>query len=71
MILLYNDIFEGFLSLIYKVYYKKLIPNKIYKTLPQELIIEEIIEINTSKENSDKVLIALKEKFQNLHLKKY
>ena len=63
MILLYDGTFEGFLSLIYEVYYKKLKPIKIYKTLPNEIIFEEIKDIQTSKENSIKVLNAIKSKF--------
>ena len=66
MILLYDGSFEGFLSLVYEVYYKKLQPNRIYKELPQELILEELIEIETSKENSAKVLTAIKEKFPKI-----
>ena len=63
MILVYDASFEGFLSLIYEVYYKKLKPIKIYKTLPNEIIFEELIEIQTSEENSTKVLKAIKTKF--------
>ena len=63
MILLYDGTFEGFLSLVYEVYYKKLKPTKIYKTLPNEMIFEEILEINTSKDNAIKVLTAIKTKF--------
>ena len=63
MILIYDGTFEGFLSLVYEVYYKKLKPIKIYKTLPNEMIFEEILEINTSKDNAIKVLTAIKTKF--------
>lgn len=63
MILVYDASFEGFLSLVYEVYYKKLKPIKIYKTLPNEIIFEELIEIQTSEENSIKVLKAIKTKF--------
>ena len=63
MILVYDGSFEGFLSLVYEVYYKKLKPIKIYKTLPNEIIFEEILEIQTSEENSTKVLKAIKTKF--------
>ena len=63
MILVYDGTFEGFLSLVYEVYYKKLKPTKIYKTLPNEIIFEEILEIQTSEENSTKVLKAIKTKF--------
>ena len=63
MILLYDGTFEGFLSLVYEVYYEKLKPIKIYKTLPCEMIFEEILKINTSKDNAIKVLTAIKTKF--------
>ena len=42
MILVYDGTFEGFLSLVYEVYYEKLKPIKIYKTLPNKMIFEEI-----------------------------
>ncbi|PZP14398.1 MAG: DNA metabolism protein [Aliarcobacter butzleri] len=63
MILVYDGTFEGFLSLVYEVYYKKLKPIKIYKTLPNEMIFEEIFEIETLQENTIKVLNAIKTKF--------
>ena len=63
MILLYDGTFEGFLSLVYEVYYKKLKPIKIYKNLPNEMIFEEIFEIETLQENTIKVLTAIKTKF--------
>ena len=62
MILVYDGSFEGFLSLVYEVYYKKLKPKKIYKTLPNEMIFEEIRQIKTIEENSIKVLDAIKAK---------
>jgi probable DNA metabolism protein len=70
MILIYDGSFEGFLSLVYEVYYKKLQPTRIYKKLPNELILEELIEIETSKKNSIKVLAAIKEKFPKKALEK-
>ena len=63
MILVYDGTFEGFLSLVYEVYYKKLKPIKIYKNLPNEMIFEEIFEIETLQENTIKVLNAIKTKF--------
>ncbi len=63
MILVYDGTFEGFLSLVYEVYYKKLKPIKIYKTLPNEMIFEEILEIETSSDKATKVLNAIKIKF--------
>lgn len=70
MILLYDGTFEGFLSLVYEVYYKKLKPTKIYKTLPNEILFEEILEINSSKESGIKVLNAIKTKFPKEILEK-
>ena len=63
MILIYDGTFEGFLSLVYCVYYEKLKPKNIYKTLPNEMIFEEIKEIITSEENSKKVLDSMKKIF--------
>lgn len=63
MILVYDGTFEGFLSLIYEVYYEKLKPIKIYKTLPNEMIFEEIKNIETKEINAIKVLDAIKIKF--------
>ena len=70
MILVYDGTFEGFLSLVYEVYYKKLKPIKIYKTLPNEIIFEEILEIETSQDNVLKVLNAIKTKFPKEILEK-
>ncbi len=70
MILVYDGTFEGFLSLVYEVYYKKLKPTKIYKTLPNEIIFEEILEIETSQDNVLKVLNAIKTKFPKEILEK-
>ena len=70
MILVYDGTFEGFLSLVYEVYYKKLKPTKIYKTLPNEILFEETLEINSSKESGIKVLNAIKTKFPKEILEK-
>ena len=63
MILVYDGTFEGFLSLVYEVYYEKLKPIKIYKTLPNEIIFEEIKSIGTMELYSIKVLDAIKTNF--------
>ncbi|AYJ80021.1 DNA metabolism protein [Aliarcobacter cryaerophilus ATCC 43158] len=70
MILVYDGTFEGFLSLVYEVYYKKLKPIKIYKTLPNEILFEEILEIITLKDSAIKVLNAIKTKFPKEILEK-
>jgi hypothetical protein len=49
MILVYDGTFEGFLSLVYDVYYEKLNPNKICRQVPQTLILEEIKHIETEE----------------------
>ena len=70
MILVYDGTFEGFLSLVYSVYYEKLKPKNIYKTLPNEMIFEEIKGIITSEENSKKVLDSMKKIFPKQLLEK-
>ena len=70
MILLYDGSFEGFLSLIYEVYYKKLKPTNIHKILPNEIIFDEIKDIKTDEENYKKVLQAIKSKFPKNILEK-
>ena len=70
MILVYDGTFEGFLSLVYEVYYEKLKPIKIYKTLPNKIIFEEIKTIKTIELNSIKVLDAIKAKFPKEILEK-
>lgn len=63
MILVYDGTFEGFLSLVYEVYYKKLQASQIVKKYPNRLILEDILVIEFSEKNSLKVLDALKQKF--------
>lgn len=63
MILVYDKTFEGFLTLTYDVYYKKLKVSKILKEYPNILEIEEIKKIKTNENKATKVLEALKNKF--------
>lgn len=63
MILFYDGSFEGFLTLVYEVYYKKWLPNKIIKNYPSNLILEELIKIETNEEKATKVLKAIEDKF--------
>jgi len=63
MIVLYDSSFEGFLTLVYKVYYEKITPTKILQTYPNTLILEEITEIETDQIHAQKVLNALQKKF--------
>jgi probable DNA metabolism protein len=64
MIFIYDNTFEGFLTLVYDVYYKKYHVTKILKELPSTLLLDEHIIIKTDQDNAFKVLDALKEKFQ-------
>ena len=63
MTIVYDKSFEGFLTLIYKVYYEKLRPQFIKTQMPQSLFSDDIINIETDLELAQKVLKALKEKF--------
>ena len=63
MILVYDKTFEGFLTLVYDVYYEKIDVSKILKEYPNILAIEEIKDIKTDEKKASKVLEALKEKF--------
>lgn len=63
MTLVYDKSFEGFLTLIYEVYYKKIKVTEILKDYPKTLILDDIIEIQTNEEKASKVLEALKNKF--------
>ncbi len=63
MILVYDKSFEGFLSLVYDVYYEKIKVNQILKEVQKTLLLEEVIEIKTDKEKASKVLKALKTNF--------
>jgi probable DNA metabolism protein len=63
MTLLYDGTFEGFLTIIYEVYYKKLKVKTILKSAPQTLFLDEIIKIITDEKKALKVLEALKSNF--------
>ena len=63
MILQYDGSFEGFLSLVYEVFYKKYKPTKILRNEPKTLILDEIKYIKTDEQNALKVLKAIEEKF--------
>jgi probable DNA metabolism protein len=70
VIVVYDGSFEGYLSLVYAVYYEKITPTSILKEMPKTLILEELYEVLYVEEKSLKVLEALKEKFskQNFEL---
>lgn len=59
MILLYDGTFEGFLSLVYEVYYEKLHVNAIVKKLPETLLFERFHEVFSDEAKARKVLDAI------------
>lgn len=59
MILLYDGTFEGFLSLVYEVYYEKLHVNTIVKKLPETLLFERFHEVFSDEAKARKVLDAI------------
>jgi len=59
MILLYDGSFEGFLSLVYEVYYEKLPISSIVKKMPESLLFERFHEIFTDETKARKVLDAI------------
>ena len=67
MILIYDGSFEGFLTLVYEVYYQKLKPTAIIKKQPNSLVLEEILQITTNKQKAIKVLDAIEKKFHKKH----
>jgi len=69
MIAVYDGSFEGFLSLIHKVYYQKLAIHEIGKEMPQTLFLEDVVEIKTNEAHALKVLEALQKRFDKKHFK--
>lgn len=67
MTIVYDGSFEGFLTLVYKVYYEKIGVSEILKEKPVSLF-EDFLEIETDEDNSNKVLDALKTKFTKQNL---
>ncbi len=63
MILIYDGSFEGFLSLVYEVYYKKLKITKISKYKLNTLFTNELVDIETNLINANRVLSAIKKSF--------
>lgn len=63
MILLYDGSFEGFLSLVYEVYYEKLPVTRIVKKMPDIFLFERVHEIFTDEHKAHKVLDAIKRCF--------
>ncbi len=69
MILKYDGSFEGFLSLVYDVYYDKLSPSDIVRG-GDNFLFSEYIEIKSSEQKSEKVFKALKKSFPTKYLNK-
>lgn len=65
MTLVYDGSYEGFLTLVYEVYYDKLHVSKILREKTEALLFEEVFEIQTDITKSQKVLNALKKKFSS------
>jgi probable DNA metabolism protein len=63
MILLYDGSFEGFLSLVYEVYYEKIQVNSILKKMPESLLFERFHEVFTDEAKARKVLDAITKHF--------
>jgi probable DNA metabolism protein len=69
MRLCYDGTFEGFLSLVYEVYTKKLKPISVEKQSEELLLFETQISIQTSQKSAQKVFDALKKQFTKEHFK--
>ncbi|WP_263833329.1 TIGR03915 family putative DNA repair protein [Sulfurospirillum oryzae] len=63
MILLYDGSFEGFLSLVYEVYYEKLQVSTIVKKMPGSLLFERFHEVFTDEAKARKVLEGITKQF--------
>ncbi|ACZ12179.1 TIGR03915 family putative DNA repair protein [Sulfurospirillum deleyianum] len=63
MILLYDGSFEGFLTLVYEVYYEKLPLTRIVKQPLDSLCFERCHEIFSDEQKAQKVLHAIKKHF--------
>ena len=68
MQVIYDGTFEGFLTLVYDVYYKKLKPTNISRTAENSLFMDEVYEVVTDENNANKVLEAIKNSFNKEHL---
>lgn len=69
MVLLYDGTFEGFLSLVYEVYYEKLHVSTILKKMPESLVFERLHEIFTDETKAQKVLHALQKRLNQAQQK--
>lgn len=69
MVLLYDGTFEGFLTLVYEVYYEKLPVSTILKKMPESLVFERLHEIFTDENKAQKVLHALQKRLSQAQQK--
>ncbi|AFL68401.1 TIGR03915 family putative DNA repair protein [Sulfurospirillum barnesii] len=63
MVVFYDGSFEGFLTLVYEVYYAKLHVSAIIKKMPERLVFESVHEVFSDDVKASKVLNALKKHF--------
>ena len=63
MLAFYDGSFEGYLSLVHDVYYKKIKLEMIVKVKPESLLFEDFYEVVTDELKSQAVLEALQTKF--------
>lgn len=68
MTILYDGSFEGFLTLVYEVYYQKIEPKDIYKKILPSLCFDEIYTVETDIDKAQKVFTSLKKRFSTSHL---
>lgn len=71
MKVLYDGTFEGFLTLVYDVYYTKLRPDEILKHEPEVLLFEPLHTIFTDTQKAHKVLLALQKRFTEVHCSEF
>jgi len=63
VILVYDGTFEGFLSLVHEVYYKKYVPHAITKKEPHANLLDEVVTIEYDEAKAVKVFRALQKEF--------
>lgn len=69
MIVVYDGTFEGFLSLVHEVYYKKYIPHAITKEVPHANLLDTVVTIEYDEAKASKVFRALQKAFPKEALK--
>jgi len=69
MIVVYDGSFEGFLSIVYEVYYAKLSIDEIRTQKPHSLFHDDIFEVYTNNQNAKKVFDAIVKNFSKKYLR--